>query len=242
MDFETFDRIAHEMWKEIPEQYKEGIDGLVVKREVEAHPDHEDYWTMGMCYTEPYPSGYMGPETTRSFLALYYGSFRKVAERTPEFDWEGEIWETITHELRHHLEFLAEDDALEGVDYAMEEAYKRGQGMDFDPFYYQVGDEVEEGLFRVEYDFYIEQVWTEEEFQRKRELEFEWEGERFTMPSPGDLGDVHYVWISGAGPERGSLQLVLVREVPLRERLRRLFRKVSPDLVESEAEARRIGP
>ncbi len=237
MDFETFDAVAHEMWDQIPEDYKEGIDGLVVSPEVEAHPEHEDYWTMGMCYTEPYPSGYMGPETTRSFLALYYGSFQKVAERTPDFDWEGEIWETITHELRHHLEFLAEDDALEGVDYAMEEAYKRGQGMEFDPFYYQAGDEVEEGVFQVEYEVYVEQRWTDEEFEVQDELVFELEGRRYSIPTPGELGDVHYVWVHGVDLGGGSLQLVFVRELSFWQRLRRFFRRERPDLLESEASA-----
>ncbi len=236
MTFEEFEATAHEMWAEIPDEYKEGIDGLVVKREVEAHPDHPDYWTMGMCYTEPYPSGYQGPDTTRSFLALWYGSFRKVAERDGDFDWEGEIWETITHELRHHLEFLAADDALEGVDYAMEEGYKRGAGEPFDPWYWQAGEEVAPGVYQVEYDLYLERRWREGEMAPGETLRFEWEGHPFTIPAPEELGDLHFVWVNGI-PMGGWLQVVLVREFGVGERLRRFFRKAPLDLLESEAEA-----
>jgi hypothetical protein len=241
MTFEEFEEAAHRMWAEIPPEYKEGIDGIVVKREAEAHPDHDDYYTLGMCFTEPYPSGYMGPETTRSFLALYHGSFAKLADRSSDFPWEEELWETITHELRHHLEFLAEDDALEGLDYALEETYKRGQGEDFDPWYYQAGLPLAPGISRVEYDVYVEQRWDEEAFGEAGRVEFDWDGKRWAIPRPEDLGDVHYVWIHGVETGGGWLQLVLVREIPFMEKVRRLFRKEPLDLVESEAEATPVG-
>jgi hypothetical protein len=241
MTFEEFEATAHRMWDEIPDVYKEGIDGLVVKREAEAHQDHEDYYTLGMCFTEPYPSGYMGPDSTRSFLALYYGSFQAVSERSPEFDWEEELWETITHELRHHLEFLAEDDALEGLDYAMEETYKRAQGEEFDPWYYQAGLPLAPGVFRVEYDVYIEKRWTAAQGAGVAQVEFEWAGKRWAIPGPDDPGDLHYVWIHGLDAGGGWLQLVLVREMSLLERARRFFKRVPLDLVESEAEPVAMG-
>jgi hypothetical protein len=241
MTFEQFEEAAHRMWAEIPEAYKEGIDGVVVKRESEAHPDHDDYYTLGMCFTEPYPSGYMGPETTRSFLALYHGSFARLAERNPDFPWEEELWETITHELRHHLEFLAEDDALEGLDYALEETYKRGQEEEFDPWYFQAGIPLAPGVFRVEYDVYIEQHWREEEFEQVERLEFDWDGKRWALSNPGDLGDLHYIWLRGMNTGGGWLQLVLIREVPFTQRIRRFFRKEPLDLVESEAEPVAVG-
>jgi hypothetical protein len=241
MKFEEFERRAHAMWDEIPPEYKEGIDGIVVKREPEAHPDHPDYFTLGMCFTEPYPSGYMGPETTRSFLSLYHGSFREVSDRNPEFDWEEELWETITHELRHHLEFLAEDDALEGLDYAMEETYKRGQGETFDPWYYQYGLPLAPGVYRVEYDVYIEHVEKAEELRSRERVEFEWDGSRWAIPVPEEPGDVHYIWLHGLDTGGGWLQLVLVRERPFMERLRSFFRKEAMDLAESEVEPVRVG-
>ena len=241
MNFDEFEAAAHRMWEEIPEDYKAGIDGIVVKPEAEAHPEHENYFTLGMCFTEPYPSGYMGPETTRSVVALYHGSFVELARRNPEFKWQEEMWETITHELRHHLEFLADDDALEGLDYALEETFKRGEGMDFDPWYYQAGLPLAPDVFRVEYDVYIEQRWDEAAFSGRERLEFDWDGRRWAIPSPGDLGDVHYVWVDGVPTGGGTLQLVLVREIPFLERVGRFLRKEPLDRVESEAQAQVVG-
>jgi hypothetical protein len=244
MDFATFEARAHAMWAEIPETYREGIDGIVVKREAEAHSEHRDYYTMGMCFTEPYPSGYMGPDTTRSFLALYWGSFRKVAARSDDFDWEEELWETITHELRHHLEFLAEDDALEGLDYAMEETYKRAEGETFDPWYWQYGLPLADGVYRVEYDVYLEQRWTDDAFASVDRIEFDWDGARWAVPRPEELGDLHWIWVHGVDSGGGWFQIVLVRDRPLFSRVRRFFsadRDKALDLVESEAEAERVG-
>ncbi len=241
MTFEEFENVAHGMWEEIPSSYREGIDGLVVKREAEAHEEHEDYWTLGMCYTEPYPSGYSGPDTTRSFLALFHGSFVNVSDQNEDFDWEGEIWETITHELRHHLEFLASDDALEGVDYAMEEAFKREGGKPFDPWYYQAGEEVRPGIFEVEYDVYLERPWRKGEIEGNDEIVFEWEGNSYTIPVPDLLGDLHYVRVEGI-PIAGWYHVVLVREIPFLERMQRMLSGKSLDLQESEAEARPATP
>jgi hypothetical protein len=239
--FEEFEAEAHRMWEEIPAEYKEGIDGIVVKRGAEAHPDHEDYFTMGMCFTEPYPSDFGGPDTTRSILALYYGSFRKVAKGDPNFPWREELWETITHELRHHLEYLADDDALDGVDYALEESYKREKGLDFDPWYYQRGVPLVPGVFRVEYDVYIERPWSEGGASRAEGIQFAWDGGRWTIPWPESLGDVHYVWVDGVETGGGWLQIVLVRRLPFLERLQRLWRTAEPEILESEAVATRIG-
>ncbi len=241
MTFEQFENEAYRMWDEIPSEYKEGIDGIVVKREAEAHPEHEDYFTLGMCFTEPYPSGYMGPESTRSILTLYYGSFRNLAEQRPDFPWEEELWETITHELRHHLEFLAEDDALEGLDYALEESFKRGQGEDFDPWYFQSGLPIAPGVYRLEYDVYVERRWRESDLRDGRRIEFDWDGRRWAVPAPSDPGDVHYIWIHGLETGGGWLQLVLIREMSLRERIGRFFRGWPLDLAESEAEPEEVG-
>jgi hypothetical protein len=243
MTFEEFEATAHRMWDEIPEVYKEGIDGMVVKREAEVHSEHDDYYTLGMCFTEPYPSGYMGPETTRSFLALYYGSFQAVSERSPDFSWEEEIWETITHELRHHLEFLAEDDALEGLDYALEQSYRRGKGEDFDPWYYQAGLPLAPGVFRVEYDVYIEKRWPDPQAGDEERVEFDWDGRRWAIGAPdADLpGDLHFIWIHGLDSGGGWLQVVLVREVSFWQRVKRFFRRQSLEVEEWEAEAEEVG-
>ena len=235
MTYEEFEETALGMWEEVPSLYKEGIHGIVVKRDSEAHPEHADYFTMGMCFTEPYGSG--GPDSTRSILALYYGSFAKIAESDPEFPWEEELWETITHELRHHLEFLVEDDALERADYAMEQAHRRSEGLDFDPWYFQSGVSIAPGVYRVEDDIYIEQRWRWNQFRTRERLEFDWDGQRWAILRPAELGDVHYVWVRGPDTSGGQLQLVLVRELSMWERVGRLLARAPFEMMESEGEA-----
>lgn len=257
MDFRTFEARAHAMWDEIPDAFKAGVDGVVVRREIHTHSDHPDYFTLGMCFTEPYPSGFSGPDTTRSILALYWGSFRAIAKRgeaasdDAEFNWEEELWETITHELRHHLEFLADEDALEGVDYAMEETYKRSEGEPFDPWYWQHGLPLAPGVFRVEYDVYLEQQWRDDAFLDADRLTFEWDGGRWELPRPDALGDVHFIWVEGVETAGGALEVVLVRARPVGERLGRWVKRAfgalkaqgAEEMVyfESEAQAIRVG-
>jgi len=236
MDFDTFFRLAHDAFETIPEEFREGVDGLTLRPEVLPHPTLPGVFTLGQCITEAYPSGWTGPETLRSVVALYHGSFKALAGTDPDFDWEGELWETLTHELRHHLESLADEDALEGVDYAMEEAYRRAEGEDFDPLYYQAGVEVAPGLFQVEYDFFLEQSWEPEAFAVAQVIEFSWHGASEQIPRPDVLGDIHYVWIKGLEVGPGSLQLVLLRKRKWKERVKALRGERAMELWESEAE------
>jgi predicted Zn-dependent protease with MMP-like domain len=237
MDLDRFERVARRFWDEIPDEYMEGIDGLVIHKEALPHPVQAGIHTLGMCLTESYPSDWMGPETSRSVVALYWGSFRKVAAEDPAFDWEQEIWETLTHELRHHLEWLAREDQLEAVDYAMDESFKRAAGEDFDPWYYQSGDPIAPGVYRVEYDVYLEQEWTPEALAAAGEVRFHWHGAEYAIPAPAELGDLHYVWINGVDTGLGWLQVVLVRKRGWWEKAKRALAREAMDLLESEAEA-----
>jgi predicted Zn-dependent protease with MMP-like domain len=236
MDIDTFTRRAHEAFESIPEEFREGVDGLTILSETLPHPSFADVYTLGQCLTEAYPSDWTGPETLRSVLALYHGSFQALAASDQEFDWEGELWETLTHELRHHLESLANEDALEGVDYAMEEAFKREEGEEFDPQYYRAGAKVAEGLFQVEYDYFLEQLWDPVDFLAAEVVEFPWHGAQRRIPRPEVLGDIHFVWIHGLEVGPGSLQLVLLRKRGWTERMKALGAKEGLEMWESEAE------
>ena len=240
MNFREFQRAARAYYEEIPPEFKGGIDALVVSREAEAHPDLPEIWTMGHCYTEDFASDFGGPETTRSKVVLYWGSFREIARRDPDFDWEEELWETLTHELRHHLESLAREDGLEGVDYAMDETFKRDQGDDFDPWYFQHGDQPVPGVFQVERNYYVEQEWRPEEFEAVEELLFEWGGARWRVPRPAELGDIHYVWVHGVVEPPATLELVLVRKRGWWSEAKRMLGTSRPTVLESEAEAERL--
>lgn len=241
MKFQAFEAAARAAFGEIPEEYRAGVDGLVVSRRAVPHPTLPDVYTLGECVTEDHLSDYASPETTRSVIALYWGSFRSLAALDPEFEWDEELWETLTHELRHHLETLAGDDALEGVDYAADQSFKRREGLDFDPWYYERGEELGGGVFRVEGAYYLEQLWTEEEFGRAEHIEFDWYGARYRVDRPAELGDVHYVWPTGMD-ERGAVpELVLVRKRSWWQDAKRLLGTSRAVVHESESEARRIG-
>jgi hypothetical protein len=238
--FKDFQRAATEAYDAIPDEFKEGVDGVVVSREAVPHPTLPDIYTMGHCDTESYASDYGGPETTRSVVVLFWGSFRSLARRDPDFDWEGELWETLTHELRHHLESLARQDALEGVDYALDETFKRDEGQDFDPWYWQRGEELGGGVFKVEGSYYVEQPWSAENFDAAPSLELTWYGARYRVPKPEELGDVHFVWVDGVEGDHESLELVLVRKRSWWGDAKRLFGTYRPVVLESEAEAERV--
>jgi hypothetical protein len=214
----------------------------VVSREALPHPEFPDIYTLGLCSTEDYASDWGGPDTTRSKVVLYWGSFRALAEADPTFDWEGELWETLTHELRHHLESLAREDALEGVDYASDETFKRDDGQDFDPWYFQHGDVVERGVFKVEENYYVEQAWRPADFEATRHVEFTWKGSPYRIPRPEELGDVHFVWAHGVVAPPFTLELVLVRRRSWWQEAKRMVATYRPVVLESEADAEPLDP
>jgi predicted Zn-dependent protease with MMP-like domain len=243
MKFDEFERFAHQVFDEIPDVFREGVDGLVVRRDAPTHPDMPGVYTLGECLTEEHLSDYGSADTTRSVIALYWGSFRQLAREREGFDWEEETWETLTHELRHHLESLAGDDALEGVDYAADQTFQRFEGESFDPWYYQHGDEVEPGVFRVEKAWYVEQQWDDPTFRDATHLPLHWRGRRYTLPRPEELGDVHFVLVEGLNDDEpgGSLEIVLVRRRRWWDHAKRLFGLSDAVILESAATAEPTG-
>ena len=238
MTFDEFSRAAQEAFGSVPEAYREGVDGVTTVEAVETNPELPRVVTLGECLTQDFGSEWQGPETTRSRVVLYYGSFREMAEEDPDFDWERELWETLTHELQHHLESLADEDALEAVDYAVDESFKRERGEAFDPWYFQWGEPVGEGVRRLEDEVYIERVLTAEEFDSLEEIEFTWKDQSYRFPRPEELGDIHFIVVDGTG---SYVQVVLVRRASWRQRLRGALRSEGPTVLESSAEARRVG-
>ncbi|MEQ1856719.1 MAG: hypothetical protein ABL963_09620 [Longimicrobiales bacterium] len=241
MRFAEFEQRAREAFEEIPEDFKEGIDGLEVRREAVPHPTLPEVFTLGQCLTEEHFSEFAGPETTRSLIVLHWGSFRKLAELDPDFDWDGEIWETLTHELRHHLESLARDDELEGVDYAADELFNRQEGYTFDPWHYQQGEQLGGGLYAVEGHHYLEQIWGKAAFERATHVDFEWRGETYRFARPAELGDLHFVDIRGPDFEKDRLEVVLVRRRSWWEEAKSLAGGTTASVLESEAVAERVG-
>lgn len=229
----------------------DGIDGLTIREETQTHPEHGDMYTLGECVTEAYPSSWEGPDTVRSTVVLYYGSFKQVASRDRDFDWEAEIWETLTHELRHHLESLAGQDDLEGVDYVIECDARRGRGEPFDPFYYQRGQPIGRGIYRAEDLTFFEQTWEGDAPPSRIEVVLDgWPVEVTLAPElrVGDA-DLHYVVLVGFDgldgrpvPELMSrvdrTEIVLVRNRTMLARLKDAASGSRTRVVESEVVAR----
>lgn len=235
MRFEDFERRAVEEWERIPEAYKAGVDGLVVSREARAHPERGGIYTLGECVTEEYHSDYTGPESLRSQLVLYYGSFRRLAMGEPAFDWEGELWETITHELQHHLEALARDEGLLDLDYAVEENFKRLAGEPFDPVFYRGGEPAGEGAWRVEQDVFIERQWP----AGAAHVRLSWDDAPWQVAVPPDaMGEVLLLRLTNLTSEAGQVVLALVRPLGFAARVRLLLRGGRLRAEEREAAAR----
>jgi hypothetical protein len=232
MTFDEFEERAWEEWERIPTEYRAGVDGLVVERSALPHPTLPDIYTLGECRTESYPSQFDGPDTIRSVVILYYGSFFRLSRLDRSFDWAGELWETLTHELQHHLESLAADDALGDMDYAADENFKRYQGEAFDPFFFRSGL-IEGEWRRVEDEYFLERPLSD-----SSTIEFAWSGRRYTVDVPVTDADVSFVQLDEVGDAPGALHLVLVRPQSWLRALGSLLRQAPPMVAELEAVAR----
>ena len=216
MTFQEFEARAREVFADIPPEYREGVDGLVVERRTAFHPTLPEIYTLGECVTENYPTEFGGPGEVRSFVVLYYGSFLALSARGEGWDWEEEIFETVTHEVRHHLESLARDDALEVLDWVEDQNFRRREGEPFDPLFYRGGEEVEPGAWEVAGDLFVERELSGGEAW----ADFALEGRSFRVAAPGEPADVHFVTLEDLSDEAGDVVLVLHRRRGTWERLR----------------------
>ncbi|WP_299431163.1 metallopeptidase family protein [uncultured Meiothermus sp.] len=112
MTYEAFVDLADRLWEEVPLGYKQGLLGIHVLEYLKPDPDEPGLLRLGEYHDPGFPSVLGGFEGIGRHIALFYGSFAALAAGDSSFDWEGEIWETLVHELRHHLESLAWRDDL----------------------------------------------------------------------------------------------------------------------------------
>jgi predicted Zn-dependent protease with MMP-like domain len=235
MNYEEFSRRAHRIFDDIPPEYREGVDGLEVTRRTAFHPTLPEVYTLGECLSEFYPTDFGGAGEVRSRVVLYYGSFLALSRTRDDWDWEEELFETVMHEVRHHLESLAQEDALEEMDYAEDQNFARREGESFDPFFFHSGHAVAPGIFEVDGDLFVERPIDARTFERERELAVELNGDTVRVPLPAELGDVHYLNVTDApGEGSGEVFVVLVRRRGPMEWLRRLLGGRSLTILETE--------
>jgi hypothetical protein len=223
-----FESMVRRMAGEVPAEYLDGVTEVVVSRHALPHPERAEVYTLGECI--PLPAATGEPDAVQSRVVLYYGSFRALSELDPDFDWREEAWETLTHELRHHLEWRARAPELEALDRALEHNFARHDGDPFDPLFYHDGEQVAPRVWRVEADHFVEQVVP----RLPRQATLAWHGRDYEVPVPATATLPAFLTIQGvADPPPGELVLVL-RRAP---RLGDLFRRprVWTGVVEVEA-------
>jgi hypothetical protein len=215
MRFDHFRSMVERLAAEIPEEYLAGIAAIDVSPKTIPHPVDAHVYTLGECIPID-----MGTDEIQSHVVLYHGSFRELAAERPGFDWRQESWDTLLHELRHHVEWRARSEELEAFDGAVEQNLARAAGRPFDPVFYQAGERVAEGIYRLDDDVFIEQVVREP----PDVAEFVWHGKAYRVaPPPGGLP--LYLTLDGLDhPPSGDVVLVLRRK----PRLRDLFRGAPP--------------
>jgi hypothetical protein len=125
MTYAEFRKTVEEMVDEIPPQFLEGLQGIHALEQARPEEDYEDVWRLGE-YVDPGPDQFLGASVGFArHIALYYGSFLQVARGDDSFEWQEEIWDTLTHELQHHVESLAGDASLIGFDQEQARHFRR---------------------------------------------------------------------------------------------------------------------
>ena len=200
---------------ELPAHFLEGVAEIAVSPRTVPHPDRAEIYTLGECI--PLPSSDAATEGIQSRIVLYHGSFTALARLHPGFEWRGEAWETLTHELRHHLEWRARAPALENFDRAVEQNFARQDGDPFDPLFFLDGESAGEGAWRVEDDVFLDRLVGE----IPASLRLGWRGYLYDVRVPEDVTLPAFLTLEGiADPPDGDLVLVLRRKSGLRDLLR----------------------
>ena len=104
MALDEFGRLLERMMDRVPDAVLRDLNGgVTISEEVQRRSgDPAGVFVLGEYVTDPH----LG-----ALVVLYHGSFARLFAGEPRAVWEREMWETLRHELRHHVEGLA------GVDY-----------------------------------------------------------------------------------------------------------------------------
>jgi hypothetical protein len=202
MQLADFQQMVDLMVGEIPAEYLEGIAGIDVSPRTVQHSGRDGVYTMGECIPIE-----VGGDPAPSRVVLYYGSFRALARDRDDFDWRAEAWETVTHELRHHLEWKARAQDLEEYDWAAEQGFARSDQEFFDPLFFLSGERIAQDTYQVDDDVFIDRV--------VRELPdvavFEWQGRRYQVRVPGEPLPLYLVLEGVPAAPPGTMILVFRR-------------------------------
>src|SRR2546422_6482750 len=212
---DEFRSLVARLQSEIPSEFTGGVVAVDVSAKALPHPVHGDVYTLGECV----PLEWSGSGADlHSRIILYYGSFASLA-RLGDFAWREEAWETLTHEVRHHLEWRANVDALAAYDWAAEQNFARHEGQPFDPLFFRSGESVHEGIWKVDDDVFLER---KPGAGSREQADLVWHGRRYRVSLPrGGAGPLFLTLAGLVDPPPGDAILVM-KPAP---RLLDLFRR-----------------
>src|SRR6266545_7844713 len=179
MRLDDFRALVERLQRDIPPEFQGGVVAVEVSPKTLPHPVRAEIYTLGECI----PLEWSGSGADlQSRIVLYHGSFQALARLGGgEFDWRVEAWETLTHELRHHLEWRANVAALEAYDWAAEQNFARHEGEAFDPTFYWSGERIAEGVWKVDDDIFLERGVGSGEWDAPK---IDWHGRRYRVLVP----------------------------------------------------------
>ena len=213
MRLDDFRALVDRLAGEVPPHFLEGVAEVTVSPRTVPHPTHAEIYTLGECI--PLAGGPLADaRQIQSRIVLYHGSFQSLAHRQDGFEWRTEVWETLTHELRHHLEWKASVPDLEKFDEAAEHNFARQEGAPFDPLFYLDGERVVKGVYRIDDDYFLDRVVR----ALPARIDFVWHGRRYRAEPAKDLGLPCFLTVDGVRePPPGELLIVLRRRARLRD-------------------------
>lgn len=220
MRFGDFETLIHRLAAEVPPEFLEGIAGIEVLPKVVPHPERAGIYTLGECVPLPVEGGRDGELESR--VLLYHGSFQALAQRQPDFDWRGEAWETLTHELRHHLEWRARVPDLEAFDWAAEQNFARMDGAPFDPDFPLSAERAGDGVYRLDDDYFLDRPVG----VLPAAVAFGWHGTAYAADVPAGAHLPAFLTVTGGVTEPPPGDLILYLRRPAR--LLDLFRRRAP--------------
>ena len=213
MRLADFENMVRQLCQEVPTHFFDGIAEVVVSPRIVPHPDRSEIFTLGECVPLPVQVG-TGSDGIQSRILLYHGSFNALAQLQEDFDWRHEAWQTLTHELRHHLEWRAHAPDLENLDWAVEHNFARQDGEPFDSSFYLSGELLADGTYLVEDDVFIEQIVG----SVPSDMVLNWQGEAYPVVIPEGTRLPCFLTIEGVmDPPEGELVLVLRRKPGVRD-------------------------
>jgi hypothetical protein len=204
-----FEAMVVRMAGEVPREFLAGVAEIAVSPRTVPHPERPGIYTLGECIPLPTADG-AANDGIQSRVVLYHGSFAALARVTPGFDWREEAFETLTHELRHHLEWRARAPDLEELDWAVEQNYARQDGELFDPLFFLSGAPVGDDAWRVEDDVFLDRIVRDV----PATIPVHWAGRDYQVTPPTDASLPAFLVLDGLADAPAGEVVVVLRRKP----------------------------